>query len=571
MKKNIHSWLLRGILLLGFFTRFFGLNWDQGYHLHPDERFLTMVGVAMKIPSTISEYFTSALSTLNPANIGFPFYVYGLLPVLVNKVLALPFQTDTYELFHLQGRFLSAVCDILVVLLIYKTVEVFEKRYHFNHYLKYLASFFYTIAVLPIQLAHFFTVDTFLNLFIFSSIYFLLRFHFEEKLQYVVLSAIFLGCAFASKISAMYALPLLGILFFLSCFKTDSHAFILPTTKHTWYVFLKKFSRYVLLFTYYVLIVYLVLRVTNPYLFESPNILNPMISKLFLKNIHELASFSNPAVWFPPSVQWLHKPPVLFSITNLVLYGTSIPFFIFMLIGLGYSLIRIKKLELTLVVLWVIGYFFYQSLQMVQTMRYYLILYPFFAIFAAIGFMYIHHGKKFRYYVVSIILLLIWPLAFFSIYMYPHSRVTASEWAYQNLPTNSVILSEHWDDALPLRPTNASEKVFHIIELPVFAADTSQKWEEMNQLLKTSDYLILSSNRGWGSIPTVPERYPKMTKFYEDLFADKLSYRKIKEFTSYPSLRYLGIPIQFPDDSAEEAFTVYDHPHVIIFQNMNKE
>ena len=30
------------VLLAGAFFRFSGLNWDENYHLHPDERFLTI-------------------------------------------------------------------------------------------------------------------------------------------------------------------------------------------------------------------------------------------------------------------------------------------------------------------------------------------------------------------------------------------------------------------------------------------------------------------------------------------------------------------------------------------------
>jgi hypothetical protein len=114
----------------------------------------------------------------------------------------------------------------------------------------------------------------------------------------------------------------------------------------------------------------------------------------------------------------------------------------------------------------------------------------------------------------------------------------------------------------------ATPSIYDIQELPVFDPDTQQKWDKMDSLLGQGDYLILSSNRGWGSIPTVPERYPQMTKFYHDLFAGKTDYKKVAEFTSYPSLTYLGIPITIPDENAEEAFTVYDHPVVMIFKHI---
>ena len=149
-----------------------------------------------------------------------------------------------------------------------------------------------------------------------------------------------------------------------------------------------------------------------------------------------------------------------------------------------------------------------------------------------------------------------------SIYTNPHTRVEASRWIIKNIPAQSVILSEYWDDALPV----FGFENYKIIQLSVFDPDSFEKWEKMNSSLFQGNYLILSSNRGWGSIPLLREEYPLTTKFYEDLFAGKLAYKKIAEFTSYPSLKYLGIPITLPDTSAEEAFSVYDHPTVYIFK-----
>lgn len=40
--------LLIGVLVLGAYFRFIGVNWDDNYHLHPDERFLTMVETAIQ-------------------------------------------------------------------------------------------------------------------------------------------------------------------------------------------------------------------------------------------------------------------------------------------------------------------------------------------------------------------------------------------------------------------------------------------------------------------------------------------------------------------------------------------
>jgi RsiW-degrading membrane proteinase PrsW (M82 family) len=73
MKQKIFFLL---ILLLGFLGRFYGLNWDANNHLHPDERFLTMVAMAMKLPVSWNSYFDPQKSLLNPFNVGYNFFVY---------------------------------------------------------------------------------------------------------------------------------------------------------------------------------------------------------------------------------------------------------------------------------------------------------------------------------------------------------------------------------------------------------------------------------------------------------------------------------------------------------------
>ena len=51
------------ILLAGAYFRFVGLNWDDSQHMHPDERFLTMVESSITPVQSLSEYFNTAQST----------------------------------------------------------------------------------------------------------------------------------------------------------------------------------------------------------------------------------------------------------------------------------------------------------------------------------------------------------------------------------------------------------------------------------------------------------------------------------------------------------------------------
>ncbi|MGB9707686.1 MAG: hypothetical protein ACPL1D_02960, partial [Microgenomates group bacterium] len=115
-------------------------------------------------------------------------------------------------------------------------------------------------------------------------------------------------------------------------------------------------------------------------------------------------------------------------------------------------------------------------------------------------------------------------------------------------------------------------KNFIVKQLPVFDPDTFEKWQMIRELLKKADYYILSSNRGWGSIPTVPERYPLMSEYYQALLNNdcqgqiKLTgvcYKKIKEFLPY----YYKF-IRYPDSWIEETFTVYDQQTVMVYEKV---
>ena len=545
------------ILIFGFFLRFYNANWDANNHLHPDERFLTMVGTTTKIPSNLFDYFNPQKSSLNPLNNGYNFFVYGNLPLIVNKLLAVVSNNDNYNAYVIQGRNLSAIADFICIFLVYQIVFLLERKYRLAKKTKVLAAFFYAISVLPIQLAHFFTVDPFLNLFMLLSFYQALKFFYVKNKKSLVLSGVFFGLALACKITAVFILPL--NLFFL----LDWEKILVKKQLNLRKILLKTI--------FFFIFVYLAFRIGDPYKFVNNNWLDLRLNNTYIENLRTLKTYDNPDIWYPPGVQWINKPAIIFALKNLAFFGVGLGYFFLIVFGC-FFIFRKKIFNLQIVFFWVLAFFLYQSTQFVKSMRYFIFIYPFLAIFAAIGLekllFLINKVKnifvRYTLQVTSYTLILLWPLMFFSIYTQEHSRVVASNWMYKNISENAVILSEYWDDALPIffNP----EKQFQLESVPVFDPDTPEKWQKINQQLRQADYYVLSSNRGWGSIMAVPKKYPLTSKFYRDLFANKTNYKLIKEFTSYPSLRWLGIPLDFPDQWSEEAFTVYDHPKVLIFK-----
>jgi hypothetical protein len=586
--SNKHKILLFCIFFIALFLRLYGNNWDQGWHLHPDERFLTMVGVDVKIPSLISQYLDQHFSSFNPVNKGHTFFVYGTFPILINKALAQFLYNNTYELFNLQGRVLSGLADFFVLILIYKLIELVENKLKLHWSIKFLSAFFYAIAVLPIQLSHFFTVDTFLNLFCWASLYYAIKLvmcprstqHITRNISkcstlhatcYTCLSGIFLGLALACKVSAVYFAPLVGLFIFVGLL------LVIPAKagiQSKISLFRLKINFWIPTFvgtTLFLLSAYLALRFGSPYYFETANIFNPQLSKVFLNSIQTLKSFDSPSMLFPPAIQWLSKS-YGFPLKNIIFFGVGPVYFLLSLFGI-YLFVKKKNIFVILIFLWVGAFLIYQSVQFTKTMRYLIFIYPLLAICAAIGFQSVIHRirhfafsiRLFIYFIISIGIV-VWPLAFMSIYTVLHSRVAASYWIYNNVRAGSTILSEYWDDPLPLMVYNPTIRNYVGKQVHIFDPDSQKKWIEINDQLSQADYYIMSSNRGWGSISEVPSVYPDAAEFYTNMMKNKRGYTLIKTFSSYPSLRYLGIPIDFPDQWAEEAFTVYDHPLVMIFK-----
>src|SRR5215211_5156003 len=92
-------WLALGLILaLALAARVYNVDWDENTHLHPDERFLTIVASEIKLPDSLSQYFDTDRSRLNPANLpNTGSFVYGTLPLFMTKAVAVALGQDDYN------------------------------------------------------------------------------------------------------------------------------------------------------------------------------------------------------------------------------------------------------------------------------------------------------------------------------------------------------------------------------------------------------------------------------------------------------------------------------------------
>jgi YYY domain-containing protein len=142
-----------------------------------------------------------------------------------------------------------------------------------------------------------------------------------------------------------------------------------------------------------------------------------------------------------------------------------------------------------------------------------------------------------------------------------------------------------WDDGLPLRVDgyDAFGGIYALgLNFNMYTDDSPDKLERFINIYDQTEYILISSNRQWGSLPRLPERFPMTTLHYRHLlgcpenqtiqwcysvalpgmFKGDLGFELVKVFQSDPEIGSLRINDQF----AEEAFTVYDHPKVLIFR-----
>ena len=184
------------ILLVGVFFRLYGINWDNGFHFHPDERMLVMVADRIKL-----------FSQLNP-----DFFNYGSLPIYilrgVSQLLEIgnkPGSIANYDGMLLVGRLLSVTNDMLVIIFIYLITHLLFKRKKFALF----ASAIYSVTFFPIQNSHFFIVDTFLNLYATALLYCSLLYIKHPKIKTLIIMAFFFAAAVTSKITALVFAPIL--------------------------------------------------------------------------------------------------------------------------------------------------------------------------------------------------------------------------------------------------------------------------------------------------------------------------------------------------------------------------
>ncbi len=553
--------LLVAILAVSGWLRFTGLKWDEGQQLHPDERFLMMVTAALGTPESVQQYFDSAASPLNPRNRGYTSFVYGTLPTTLLHFIGAASGRTGYDALPLVGRAMSATADLLTVVLAFLLGAMVTRRLAGG----LLAGALYGLAVLPIQQSHFFVVDPLANLFTTASLTMLVWNHRTPGWWKWPAAGALWGAALACKLSVytFLAIPLLLALW--QAWEPGRGLRLAGEPRRA------ALERALVRWICFGAAAFAVLRVAMPDAFRGPGLAGIIPEDRWLANINEARRLVSGEVDFPPGHQWTNRARYWFPWVNMVLWGTGPLLGAAAWLGLAWASIRTLRGRgglLLLPVAWAALLFAHQGGQWVMSMRYLLPIYPAFAVLAAWALLELARARSRRLALAAggmvLIGTLLWAVAFTAIYRSPHPRVAASRWMLQEIPRGTAIGNEIWDDALPLRVDGHDPfgGEYRGVDMHWYAEDEPAKLDQAVQWLARADTLVLSSNRLYDSIPRLWMRFPMTTRYYEALFAGELGFERAAEFRSYPRLG----PIEFPDQSSEEAFTVYDHPRVLIYR-----
>ena len=496
--ESVTLLLLMLVLFLAAYFRFTGLNWDANHHLHPDERFLTIVASSLEsVPDPLS-YLRTSESTLNPYNVGQGFYVYGNFPMTVTRYIgewattACSFLSEAdvplctinftaYDGIHLLGRFLSGLLDLVSIIF---TFLIGRRLY--DRRVGLLGALLLALAVMPIQSSHFFTMDNWSAALTTMSLYAAVRAsslgdeHLHWQYRWYILFGIGLGLATASRINMAPLAIVIGLSAILWLIRRSD------ATVLTWDMIrgwrgpaLQQVIGGVALAAVVSMITF---RLAQPYAFtdaalakeqvvsatgQEPGVVELALRSIvgfntqWLGNMEEIQRLQAPDASFPPAMQWTDRTAIIFPLTNMVLYGMGLTAGIAAWLGFLWALWRIIRfrsgwMSHAIPVFWSGIYFLYMGSRWVKSVRYFLPIYPMLLLLAAWALFALWDraarsesplNSLKRAAVVLLMLLVIlpsflWANTFVTIYERPMTRMAASEWIFENIPSGATLLYE---------------------------------------------------------------------------------------------------------------------------------
>lgn len=661
MENRTQIVLLILILIVAAALRLSYLDWDGYNHYHPDERYIAWVGTSIEWPDSYQTALSPHESPFNPfywppdaTSPGVVLeqdeprrFAYGHLPLYMgvaftrgleaiepsfSRILPEEWKLTSdllnnggqNEFRHITaaGRALTALVDLATVLLLFLL-----GRLTFGPVAGLLASAFLAVNVMHLQLARFFAFDPYLTFFVLLALTLMvlsIQDQFPNGLRVVLtlLAGMAIGLAIGSKFG--------GILLFIPMAMTVIWQLKWPV------------GRRMLMLLIAGLLAFIVFSLTNPFAildnscqvdgslqagpFQIPGLL---LRSCYLQNVALQGTMVRGLRDVPFVRQYAGTTPYLYFVEMQLRWGMGLLLGLVGFVGLIWTSRRVftaiyhywqrrsaksttkndgiigsktERFSVTtaevILLSWSLPLFLTTGAFDVKFMRYLQPLIPLLMLYGAAMLLSIRIIVLRRVAIALVLILTtLYALSFINTYRQPHPWIEASRWIFENVPDESSVVSEMWDDRLPDNVKVAGEMqnrgIYDLADVNWLSGteeyDNSEKLEENLSLIAEADYLVLSSNRNYGVIPRLPERYPFSSQYYRLLFEGHLGFEVAYVGSRFPNLFGLYLkPDSFswtgleppPEVSAyldnlpgpnwgrfDESFTVYDQPMVIIFQN----
>ena len=631
--------LLALLVGLSLFFRLWGLDWDDGGLYHPDERAILLRVSEMTFPFGDLGSLFSVESVWNPG-----WFPYGSLPLYLLKAagfLAPPFFENPPLIELAQaGRVVSALLDTLTVVFVYLI-----GRRLFGRWEGLLAATMIGLAVLHIQQSHFFVSDLMLGTFIMGGLYFLSKAALspgERRGTYkrFAVAALFFGMALASKFSALpfafvfvvaaalWALPehrrepvlfaigavalvgmavgfsqpvfwVLGVAGALGLLAwagsrlvraAEEDPDLVPRLLHAAKLLLLAAGVTVVVFT-----------ILQPYAWID--------YRTYVGDIGNEGEMVRRIADLPYTRQYIETTPYFYHVQQLALWGVGLPLGILMWAGFAFSIVvalRRRDPRHLLMLAWVAPYFATVGAFDVKFLRYMLPITPLLAVMSAsLVSEAPHHPARappprparrpgpeatFRLHPARRR-----PCPHAPLCRELHARLRRPPPRHRRreLDPRAVPVAGHGhrQGALGRRPwrrpatdSTATGSASLRSTTPTIQSSATA-WRGSWPM---PIYLVFYSNRMYGTIPRLPERYPATSDYYHALFRGELGFELAHFETAYPNLFGValkhdtfgrpGLPeppalrdykqnaVDLNLGFADESYSVYDHPLVLVFE-----
>lgn len=591
------KWILfTALIALLVYTRTVNFSWGLPYPFQPDER--NMIDGVMRMSCHLSELpgFTLLEKLRNCFNP--EFYAYGQLPLFIGLFMAGIIgvfqgyditQGIRYVDVGIGLRLFSAGASITTVAVLYLLIKEMIKDMKLKLSVpEYVVDSIILLLLIlqpyAIQFAHYGTTESVLMLLYVLVTYLCVRIVKNGlSLQNVTVTAAIIGIALSIKLSsaAYGVLPAICGLYVLVIKNLSVKKKI------------KTAARYALLAMF---------AITGFYILGSPH--NLLSWRDFMGSMTYELGVGDGSLRVFYTRQFENTIPYLYQMVKVFPYALGLPAFFLSI--LGFIFLPWKNKSMNVVRIAFVVYFGLAGYVYAKWGRFVAPVMPLMTTFAAVFVvesLSIIKKKKVSYlYPIILILVMIIPgWAFTSVYSNPDVRYIASEWMLENIPAESHVVIETGNAVnMPIvEPGKASGSMnFYVTPFDFYTLEDNElKIQDARYLMEEADYVVIASRRvfanstcTWPAMGQLQHSfeqkavflsgkysswcdekkslYPATHAYYEKLFSQNEFY-EVATFASFPELSLFGIPLmRFPDEFAEEAMTVFDHPVIRIYQRV---